>query len=211
VCSPTDGWLGFRQGDLGWTERHESRNTGRHLSRQKPWGDVGTIRRAFDPKEFSVPSDARRSMFASAARQLRPRARGLAEIARVPHAPALAGASLIARLPRGMAALAIVLLVHEATGSYAVAGAALAVGDAVVSPLQGRLVDRLGPARVLMPSAAVYALALTVLALLATAAGPIWSIVLAGVAGAAFPPVSASMKTLWPALVDVPRDVPNVG
>ena len=125
------------------------------------------------------------------------------EILRVPHAAGLAAASWVARLPRGMASLAIVLLVHEATGSYAAAGAAgaaLSIGDAGVSPLQGRLVDRLGPARVLVPSAVVYASALTALALLRTRLGPLPAIVLAGVGGAAFPPVSASMKTLWPRL-----------
>ena len=125
------------------------------------------------------------------------------EILRVPHAAGLATASWVARLPRGMASLAIVLLVHDATGSYAAAGAAgaaLAIGDAGVSPLQGRLVDRLGPARVLVPSAVVYATALTALALLGTQLGPLPTIVLAGMGGAAFPPVSASMKTLWPSL-----------
>ena len=121
----------------------------------------------------------------------------------MPYAAGLATASWVARLPRGMASLAIVLLVHDATGSYAAAGAAgaaLAIGDAGVSPLQGRLVDRLGPARVLVPSAVVYATALTALALLGTQLGPLPTIVLAGMGGAAFPPVSASMKTLWPSL-----------
>jgi MFS family permease len=137
-----------------------------------------------------------------------PSARGLLEIARAPGAAMLAGASLVARLPRGMAALAIVLLVHDATGSYATAGAAgaaLAVGDAAVSPLQGRLIDRLGQARVLVPSAVLYAGALTALSLTPAASAPAVSAMLAGVAGMAFPPVSASMKTLWPQLARTER------
>ena len=150
-----------------------------------------------------MPTDARRSALSSAIRHATPSARGLVEILRVPHAAGLAAASWVARLPRGMAALAIVLLVHDATGSYAAAGAAgaaLSIDDAGVSPLQGRLVDRLGPARVLVPSAVVYTSALTALALLGTQLGPLPAIILAGVGGAAFPPVSASMKTLWPRL-----------
>jgi MFS family permease len=150
-----------------------------------------------------VPTDARLSALSSALRLATPSARGLVEILRAPHVARLATASFVARLPRGMAALAIVLLVHDATGSYAAAGAAgaaLSIGDAGVSPLQGRLVDRRGPARVLVPSAIVYAVALTTLALLGAHLSTVPAVVLAGAAGAAFPPVSASMKMLWPRL-----------
>jgi MFS family permease len=104
-----------------------------------------------------------------------------------------------------MASLAVVLLVYRATGSYAAAGGAagvMAIGDAAISPAQGRLIDRFGQRRVLLPSALVY---LLVLAALAAAAEADWPpalmIGLAGVGGMAYPPISASMNVLWPVLV----------
>jgi MFS family permease len=104
-----------------------------------------------------------------------------------------------------MASLSLVLLVHGATESYGLAGisaAALAIGDAAISPLQGRLIDRLGQRRILVPSAALYAGALSALAGAADFhAPPLFMIALCAAAGAAYPPISASMKVLWPTLV----------
>src|SRR5947208_16522832 len=59
---------------------------------------------------------------------------------------------LVARLPISMVGLGIVLLVSAATGSYGVAGAVSAAymfANAGFAILQGRLLDRLGQARVL--------------------------------------------------------------
>ncbi|GAA3293717.1 MFS transporter [Dactylosporangium vinaceum] len=113
--------------------------------------------------------------------------------------------SLIARLPKGITPLAVVSLVHQTTGSYAAAGviaAASAFGDALSTPVQGRLLDRHGRGRVLLPSAVVYAAALSLLPVLAVHHEPL--AVLFGcamLAGAGFPPISGSMKALWPRLV----------
>jgi hypothetical protein len=113
--------------------------------------------------------------------------------------------SLVARLPKGMTPLAAVTLMHQSTGSYATAGvvtAALALGDAAATPFQGRLLDRFGRGRVLVPSAVLYALTLSALPLLVGHRVPVG--VLTGcalLAGAGFPPVSGSMKALWPRLV----------
>ena len=63
----------------------------------------------------------------------------------------------MARLPQGMAPLAVLLLVRGATNSYAAAGLAVggsAFATAACAPLLGRLVDALGPRRVLAPLAA---------------------------------------------------------
>jgi MFS family permease len=128
----------------------------------------------------------------------------LLEVIRAPHVVPVASASFVARLPRGMATLAIVLFEHEQTGSFAIAGAAaaaLSLGDAAFSPVQGRLIDRLGHRRVLVPSAVVYALGLIALASSPRDWPPAAAILLAGVSGAAWPPISASMKTLWPRLI----------
>ncbi|MGI8714512.1 MAG: MFS transporter, partial [Solirubrobacteraceae bacterium] len=63
--------------------------------------------------------------------------------------------ALVGRLPQGMSSLAILLLVRSATHSYAAAGVAVgafAFATAAGSPLQGRLADRHGRARVLVPA-----------------------------------------------------------
>jgi predicted MFS family arabinose efflux permease len=134
-----------------------------------------------------------------------PSRRPLQAVLAMPHVKVVAGASLVARLPRGMASLAVVLLVHAATGSYAVAGGAagaMAIGDAAISPVQGRLIDRLDQRRVLLPSAVLYLLVFSALAAAAEAHLPAALMIgLAGVGGMAYPPISASMKTLWPVLV----------
>jgi MFS family permease len=121
---------------------------------------------------------------------------------------ALLVASVIARLPMGMASLAIVLLVRERTGSFAAAGAAVgafALAGAATTPLLGTLVDRAGLRRVLVPSATAQALLLGALvaAALADAAAPVL-VVLAGAAGACLPPLSACLRVLWPVIAPDP-------
>jgi MFS family permease len=152
-----------------------------------------------------LPPDSVPTTFWRRVRSALPSERPLTAVLTISHVKAAATASLVARLPRGMASLAIVLLVHAATRSYAVAGAAagaMAIGDAAISPLQGRLIDRLDQRRVLLPSAVIYLLLFAVLAATAEAHWPAaFLIVIAGAAGMAYPPISASMKTLWPVLV----------
>src|SRR6476619_6354126 len=68
----------------------------------------------------------------------------------------LFASALVGRLPQGMSSLAILLLVRDATDSYAAAGAAVgafALATAGCAPLVGRLIDRFGRARVLVPFA----------------------------------------------------------
>src|SRR6185437_15223919 len=66
-------------------------------------------------------------------------------VLRVPHVAALIAATLVARFPIGINALAIILYLRAERGSFALAGAvagALAAGSGVGAPVQGRLVDR---------------------------------------------------------------------
>lgn len=68
----------------------------------------------------------------------------------------LAAASVVSRLPVGMVAVALVIFVHDRTGSFGIAGAVAAaytIGLGGTAPLLGRLVDRRGPWPVLVPSA----------------------------------------------------------
>jgi MFS family permease len=119
---------------------------------------------------------------------------------REPHIAGAYLASIIGRLPIGMAVLSILLYVQQVDGSYARAGLASALyvcGVAVVAPLIGRIVDSVGPRLILWISALAYPLALAVL---------VWAVrhgasttllgVAAFAAGAALPPVSSCIRTL---------------
>jgi MFS family permease len=122
-----------------------------------------------------------------------------------PGATRLLASALYARLPLGMASLAVLLLVRDSTGSIAAAGVAVgayALGNAPTAPVQGALVDRHGQARVLVPSALAQSSLLVALTATARAHGPLALIVLlAGLAGAAAPPLSAAARALWPRIL----------
>jgi MFS family permease len=101
-----------------------------------------------------------------------------------------------------MSSLAILLLIRLQTGSFAIAG--LAVGaftlsSALTTPAQGRLVDRVGGPPVLVGFAIAQAAGLggVVLAAELRATSPVL-VILAAVAGAMTPPLSAAMRALWP-------------
>ena len=124
------------------------------------------------------------------------------------HAPGVArliAASTVGRLPYGINVLALILLLRSEGFGYAEVGivtgtAGLAVG--LTAPLLGRLIDRLGQTRVLAVTAAVCLtadVALAAAALTGAGVGPLTALAL--VAGGSTPPVSPSMRTLWPQLV----------
>jgi len=134
-----------------------------------------------------------------------------ARVLRTPHVLPIMGAALVARLPIGIDALAIVLFLRERTGSYALAGAVsacFALGIGAGAPLSGRLVDRFGQRRVLVPLALAHGTGLALLVALALLGAPV--VVLAAVAvaaGAAIPPISATLRPLW---VPMMRDAPDL-
>jgi len=121
----------------------------------------------------------------------------------VPGARVLLGTSILARLGLGITSLALVLLVAEATGRYApaaVAAALYALAGAAGSPVAGRLADRFGPSPVLRVLGVAHPLALVAL-LLAVRSGQVGLIwVTSAVAGATFPPITASVRGVWNAL-----------
>jgi MFS family permease len=123
---------------------------------------------------------------------------------RPPGARALLVAAMLGRIPIGIFSLAILLVVRQQTGSFAQAGAvtaAFAIGAGVVAPLQGRLVDRLGQPRVLIPSALLNAAALGGLVVAAGVDLPIGILAtLAALGGASVPPLSACMRSQWATL-----------
>ncbi|MFI6393073.1 MFS transporter [Nonomuraea sp. NPDC050540] len=109
--------------------------------------------------------------------------------------------ALVARLPYAMLQMGVLLLVQWSTGSYGAAGmaaAAAAVSQALVGPQTGRLADRYGQRRVLLPQIAVHGLALGALLALASAQAAVPFLVLtAALAGASVPQVGAMVRARW--------------
>jgi MFS family permease len=121
---------------------------------------------------------------------------------RVPAIRATMVASIPGRLPIGIAGFAILLLVQNKSGSFVTAGLASALyvaGLASVAPMVGRIIDRAGPLPVLRVCALVYPVMLTALVGLVMLRAHALAIALcAYVAGAALPPVTICMRTLYP-------------
>jgi MFS family permease len=116
---------------------------------------------------------------------------------------------LLARMPMGMSALALVLLVRSEGGSYATAGivsGVYAVASGAGAVIGGRLVDRRPPAPVVITYAVAYGTALAALLALAHARVPEGILVAATlVAGVLAPPVGPTIRMMWPAMLPRPE------
>jgi len=120
---------------------------------------------------------------------------------RLPAAPVLLLSGFAGRLPSSMVPLALLLMVQERTGSYAVAGgvsATYGIATAVIAPVLGRLADRRSPRLVLLAQSALYPLLLAAVAavVLSAAAVPLMLAAAAAV-GASTPLVSGTVRALW--------------
>ncbi len=128
-----------------------------------------------------------------------------AAILRQPHVTPLLLASMLARLPYGVYALAVILYLSEARDSYAIAGlvdGAFAIGAAVGVPGQGRLIDRFGQRRVLVPAALLDATATGGLIVLTESGAPTGALVVCGLLGGiAIPSVGGALRALWSSLL----------
>ena len=121
---------------------------------------------------------------------------------RTPYFIQLLVGSWLGRLPIAMAAIAIPLTLRKAGAGYAFVGSAVgsyAIASAVVSPILGRIVDRVGQARVLAPTAVLCAAGFAAIA----SAPRHHALVIAGalLAGALTPPLEPCLRTLWPTIV----------
>jgi MFS family permease len=128
-----------------------------------------------------------------------------ARVLRAPDVARLLGAAVLARMPIGIDSLAIVLFVRAQTGSFATAGlvaGAFGIGSGITSPIQGRLIDRHGHARVMLPLAGLHAAALGALVALGLSGAPGVALVACGLAaGASIPPVGSVVRPLLPRLL----------
>jgi MFS family permease len=100
-----------------------------------------------------------------------------------------------------MVPLALLLMVQQQTGSYAVAGlaaAGLGIASAVMAPVLGRLADRKGPRRILLAQASLYPLLLGLLVAVTVGGAPAVAVVAtSALAGASTPLVSGTVRALW--------------
>ncbi|MEA2365707.1 MAG: hypothetical protein QOE69_883 [Thermoleophilaceae bacterium] len=131
------------------------------------------------------------------------------DVLRAPGVARLALFTLIGRLPFAVVGLSIILLMRREGYGYGEVGAVLAAEGtaiALTAGFVGRLADRAGRDRVILACGGVTVLALIAetVAILGGAAVPLL-IVLAAVYGAAIPPISASMRSLWGRLVQGDR------
>jgi MFS family permease len=128
-----------------------------------------------------------------------------AEIFAIPRAWRFSVAGIIGRMPMSMYGLGTVLLISAGTGRYGLAGtvsAAGSIGGAICAPQLGRLTDRLGQHRVLVPVCVTFALSVAGLVLAVTLRAPDWTLFLCGITGGATMPQTGPMaRARWSALL----------
>ncbi|MEV5569594.1 MFS transporter [Spirillospora sp. NPDC052269] len=125
-------------------------------------------------------------------------------VLRSPRAARVFGAALLGRLSYGTAGLSLTLTFVQATGSYARAGAMVALfggASCLLAPWRAGLVDRFGPRAALRPMAVLYGLGLIGLAVAAHLGSTPVAGVVAVAAGACTPPLGPVMRALWVELV----------
>ncbi|MER5622566.1 MFS transporter [Streptosporangium sp. NPDC002544] len=110
-------------------------------------------------------------------------------------------AGFFGRMPMSMLGIGIVLLIEALTDSYATAGAVAAtvsVSYAVAAPLSGRLVDRFGQARIVIPLTLAHGATLTGLMLCAEFGAPRWTLFATGIAvGATALSLGSLVRARW--------------
>jgi MFS family permease len=127
------------------------------------------------------------------------------EVFAIPRAWRFSVAGIIGRMPMSMYGLGTVLLISAGTGRYGLAGsvsAAGSLGGALCAPQLGRLVDRVGQHRVLIPVCLTFALAVTGLTAAVMLRAPDWTLFACGiVGGAAMPQTGPMARARWSVLL----------
>lgn len=138
-----------------------------------------------------------RTAMSASAMSASPRA-GYRTLLQLPGVASFFAVAVVGRLAYGTGTLALILQVQHATGSYSVAGTAIAcygIAVAVLSPVRGRAIDRYGLRRALPVLALAYSAALLAIGFSGAPAG--WLIALSSAAGAASPPLGPTTRRVW--------------
>jgi MFS family permease len=127
------------------------------------------------------------------------------EIFRLPGTRQFSAACFVGRMPMAMINLGVILVVSAATGSYAIAGAVSAVGSlgyAFATPQIGRIIDRAGQRRVLLPLMAAFTGSAAVFATCAQLHWPLWALFITGALFVTTMPSFGSLvRSRWSALL----------
>ena len=118
-----------------------------------------------------------------------------------PRARAFSAAGFLARLPLSMTGIGIVLLVSLTTGSFGRAGIIAGVGTlcaAIAAPAWGRMIDRLGQARVLLTAAGLWTGGLTLVIVSVVAAWPLGVTLIGSIAaGLGYTSSGSAVRARW--------------
>ncbi|MFL6137274.1 MAG: MFS transporter [Frankiaceae bacterium] len=110
-------------------------------------------------------------------------------------------AGFVSRLTGSMAVVGLVLALTQQGRGYAIAGtvvAALTLATGVMLPVLGRLIDRHGQHRMLVPMAAAFGASMLLLMSAIAAGAPVWLlVVLAVAAGAPMPVAGPLVRARW--------------
>ncbi|AZO63973.1 MFS transporter [Mesorhizobium mediterraneum] len=132
------------------------------------------------------------------------------EIFKARGAKGFAAAGFVARMPMAMAPIGIVAMLSQTHGEYWLAGAVsatYALANAFAAPQISRLVDRLGQARIVVPTTVISVLAFVVLIAAANQDWPIWTLFVSALLAAAMPSIPAMVRARWTELF---RDRPEM-
>jgi predicted MFS family arabinose efflux permease len=137
-------------------------------------------------------------------------ARKYVDFVRQPDVGALLLIALFSRMPIGMMGFAMLMFLRESLGDFARAGTAVGVNFVVMAlaaPVQGRIIDRKGPRKVLFVTGTVQPLALLGVLLCGYQRLPFFLVVtFAAIAGAFASPITTLTRTMWRTLFDSEDD-----
>lgn len=125
------------------------------------------------------------------------------DVLAMPGVSRVVASQLTARFPYGMLSIALLIYIHERTGSYGAAGIVLAassVGQAISGPFTSRLMGVFGMRPVLAVTTTVSSLTLVFITL--SALDTTVYAALGFVVGISLPPVQAAARTIYPKLVN---------
>ena len=137
-------------------------------------------------------------------------ARKYVEFARRPHVGRLLVVAFLSRMPIGMVGFSMLMFLRESLGNFALAGLAVGVNFismAIAAPIQGRIIDRHGPERLLRVTAVAATLCLSgVMAATLTHMPFAVIALLAGLAGVFANPITTLTRTMWRHLFEDEED-----